>query len=69
MTHRIAHLFASLLRRLRRPVRNASRAVVNGPTVHHTGVHTPKETVPPAAVLGIGVGSCGIPAACMVVTR
>ncbi|KUM69383.1 hypothetical protein [Streptomyces curacoi] len=69
MSHRIALAFASLLHRLRRPARKRSRAGVNGPTVHRTGVHAPQETAPLLTVPGVGIGSCGIPASCMVVTR
>jgi hypothetical protein len=69
MSHRIAHLFAPLLCLLRRLARKRSRADVEGPTVHHTGVHTPKEAAPLVAVPGVGAGSCGIPASCMVITR
>ncbi|WP_159029229.1 hypothetical protein [Streptomyces viridochromogenes] len=69
MSHRIAHLFASLLCLLRHLARKRSRAVVEGLAVHPTGFHTPKETAPPVAVPGVGIGSCGIPASCMVITR
>lgn len=62
MSHRIAHLCVPLLRLLGRPARKASRAVLHGPTVHQTGVHTP--TAPSlVAVPGIGIGSCGMLAA------
>jgi hypothetical protein len=69
MSHRIARICAPLLRLLGRLARKGSRAVLDGPTVHQVGVHTPKETAPLVAVPGVGAGSCGIPASCMVITR
>ncbi|MGC9536081.1 hypothetical protein [Streptomyces sp. UG1] len=50
MRHRIARLFG----------RRYSSGPV-GPTVHHTGSR-PSRAVCPAAVLGVGVGSVGLPA-------
>lgn len=77
MRHRIARLFEPLLRFLRRPGRDSCRCntayaetpLVNGPTVHHAGSRPPQAT-PPVAVLGMGFGSYGLPAAAFVkVTR
>lgn len=59
MSHRIALLFAPLLRNLRRRARNRNR----------TAVPVPAPVPAPHLVPGVGAGSCGIPAACMVVTR
>ncbi|QWA22494.1 hypothetical protein [Streptomyces osmaniensis] len=58
MRHRIARLFAPLPRLLRRPGRYSSGLV--GPTVHHLGSQ-PARAARPAAVLGVGVGSVGLP--------
>lgn len=53
MRHRIARLIRSLLR-LKAPA-------VKGSTVHHAGSR-PWPTTPPGVVLGVGVGSIGLPA-------
>lgn len=58
MHHRIARLFGPLPRLLRRPGRYASGPV--GPTAHHLGSRASR-AARPAVVLGVGVGSVGLP--------
>lgn len=58
MRHCIARLFGPLPRLLRRRGRHPSGPV--GPTVHHLGYRSAR-AARPAAVLGVGVGSVGLP--------